>query len=109
MMHSAMLRQVALSTVFLCFAGVALAQKDTGAISGSVKDPGGAVVSGAKVTITDADRGTNLVTRSNNQGEYEASPLKIGRYNVTVEKPGFKKAIAGPIVVNVQERPEVNV
>jgi len=66
------------------------------------------VVAGAKVTITDADRGTSLVISSNGEGEYVASPLKIGRYNVTVEKTGFKKAVAGPIVVDVQERPEVD-
>lgn len=86
-----------------------LAQKDTGAIASTVKDSSGAVVAGAKVTITDVDRGTSLVTNTNSQGEYVASPLRIGRYNVTVEKQGFKKAVAGPVTVNVQERPEVNV
>jgi carboxypeptidase family protein len=87
----------------------ASAQKDTGAIAGLVKDSSGAVVSGAEVTITDTDRGTSLVLKTNAQGEYVASPLKIGRYKVTVEKAGFKKAVAGPIVVNVQERPEIDV
>jgi carboxypeptidase family protein/TonB-dependent receptor-like protein len=109
MTHSSTLRQVALFILLVCFAGTALAQKDTGAISGTVKDPGGAVVSGAKVTVLDADRGTSLVTSTNDQGEYVASPLKIGRYNVTVEKTGFKKAVAGPITVDVQGRPEVDV
>src|SRR3989442_17398 len=87
----------------------ASAQKDTGAIAGLVKDSSGAVVSDAEVTITDTDRGTSLVLNTNAQGEYVASPLKIGRYNVTVKKAGFKKAVAGPIVVNVQERPEIDV
>ena len=87
----------------------AAAQKDTGAIAGLAKDSSGAVVSGAEVTITDADRGTSLVLKTNAQGEYVASPLKIGRYHVTVEKAGFKKAVAGPIVVNVQEHPEIDV
>src|SRR5260370_2773945 len=87
----------------------ASAQKDAGAIAGLVKDSSGAVVSGAEVTITDTDRGTSLVLKTNAQGEYVASPLKIGRYNVTVEKAGFKKAVAGPIVVNVQEHPEMDV
>src|SRR5260370_34167153 len=85
------------------------AQKDSGAIAGLVKDSSCAVVSDAKLTITDADRGTSLVISTNAQGEYVASPLKIGRYNVMVEKAGFKKAVAGPIVVNVQERPEVDI
>lgn len=84
------------------------AQKDTGAIAGTVKDSSGAVVTGAKVTITDVDRGTGLTTDSSAQGEYVVSPLQIGRYKVTVEKPGFKKAVAGPVTVDVQARPEVN-
>lgn len=85
------------------------AQKDTGAIAGVVKDASGAVVAAAKITITDVDRGTSVTTDSNAQGEYVMSPLKIGRYSVTVEKQGFKKAVAGPITVDVQARPEVNV
>jgi hypothetical protein len=80
-------------------------QKDTGAIAGTVKDASGAVVAGAKVTITDADRGTSNTSTTNAQGEYVFSPLRIGRYNVTIEKQGFKKAVAGPITVDVQERP----
>lgn len=86
----------------------ALAQKDTGAIAGTAKDSSGAFVSGAKVTLSDVDRGTSLTTTTNASGEYVFSPLQIGRYNITVEKEGFKRAIAGPITVDVQERPEVN-
>ena len=108
-MRSFPLRQVVLFLLCASLARVALAQKDAGAIAGTVKDPSGAVVSDAKVTITDADRGTSEVTNSNAQGEYVASPLKIGRYRVVVEKAGFKKAVAGPIVVDVQARPEVDV
>jgi len=84
-------------------------QKDTGSIVGTVKDPSGAVIAGAKVTATDADRGTSFQTTTNMSGEYVAGPLRIGSYNVTVEKQGFKKAVVGPIVLDVQARPAVNV
>ena len=80
------------------------AQKDAGAIVGLVRDPSGAVVTGAKVTVTDVDRGIQLTLSTNDQGEYVASPLRIGRYSVTVEKQGFKKAVAGPVQVNIQDR-----
>jgi hypothetical protein len=80
----------------------AWAQKDTGAISGTVKDPSGAVVVGAKIKVTDVDRGTVVDTVSNDAGEYTVSPLKVGRYKVTVTNPGFKVAVAGPLVVEVQ-------
>ncbi len=93
--------------VFAC--GGAIAQKDTGGLAGVAKDPSGAVVAGAKVRITDTERGTELVTTTNAQGEFVVTPLKIGRYQLTVEKTGFKKTVAGPIIVNVDSRPSVDI
>jgi hypothetical protein len=87
---------------FLFPCASAWAQKDTGAISGTVKDPSGAVVVGAKVRVTDVDRGTEIDTVTGEAGEYTVSPLKVGRYKVTVTNPGFKIAVAGPLVVEVQ-------
>ena len=89
--------------------GVLWAQKDMGSIVGTVRDPAGAVVVGAKVTVTDADRGTTFETTTNETGEYLANPLRVGRYNVAVEKQGFPRQVVGPIEVNVQARPEVNI
>ncbi len=89
--------------------GTAFAQKDMGSILGTVRDTSGAVVQGAKVTVTDTDRGTTFETTTNATGEYAANPLRIGRYNVTVEKQGFRKQVVGPIEVNVQARAEVNI
>ena len=62
------------------------------------------MITGAKVTVTDVDRGIVLTFSTNDEGQYVASPLKIGRYSVTVEKQGFKKAVAGPVQVNIQDR-----
>ncbi len=106
------LRPQALSTlflslflsIFLALATPLWAQKDAGAIVGLVRDPSGAVVTGAKVTVTDVDRGIELTVTTNDEGEYVASPLKIGHYSVTVEKQGFRKAVAGPVQVNIQDR-----
>jgi hypothetical protein len=89
--------------------GYAAAQKDTGAIVGTVRDESGAAISGANVTVTDADRGTAFDTTTNTDGEYVASPLKPGRYNVTVQKAGFKKTVMGPVQLDVQERPAIDV
>ncbi len=91
-------------SIFVALATPLSAQKDAGAIVGLVRDPSGAVVTGAKVTVTDVDRGIALTFSTNGEGEYVASPLRIGRYTVTVEKEGFKKAVAGPVQVNIQDR-----
>jgi hypothetical protein len=94
--------------MFLALATPLWAQKDAGAIVGLVRDASGAVVTGAKVTVTDVDRGIELTLSTNDAGEYVASPLRIGRYSVSVEKEGFKKAVAGPIQVNIQDRVNVD-
>ncbi|HUJ94125.1 MAG TPA: TonB-dependent receptor [Terriglobales bacterium] len=85
------------------------AQRDTGGIAGTVHDSTGALVQGAQITVTDEDRGTSFTTQSNELGQFVVSPLKIGRYRVTAEKTGFKRSVAGPIVVNVDERPAVDI
>jgi len=94
--------------LFSCAATV-WGQKDTGGITGTVTDPSGALVGGAKVTVTDADRGTSVTTITTSNGEYVVRPLKVGRYIVTVELKGFKRTEVGPVTVDVQSRPEVNV
>ncbi|HEY6936608.1 MAG TPA: TonB-dependent receptor [Terriglobales bacterium] len=85
------------------------AQKDTGTIAGTVTDPSGAVLAGAKVLVTDVDRGGAFTTTTSQSGEYVASPLKIGRYTVTVEHSGFKRAVSQPVTLDVQQRAVVNV
>ena len=88
----------------LCFA-----QKDTGSIVGTVKDPTGAVIAGASVEVTDVERGQTFRTTTSEMGEFVASPLRVGRYTVTVEKSGFKKAVSEVIELNVQGRVAVNI
>ena len=98
-------------SLLLCVLGGCLcfAQKDSGSIVGTVTDPSGAVVSGARVTVTDIERGQNFHTTTSASGEYVASPLRIGRYTVTVEMEGFKRAVSEMIVLDVQQRAAVNV
>jgi len=104
------LRQLypAIAGLFFLSSAALWAQKDSGSLAGTVRDTSGAVIAGARLTVTDLDRGNQLVTNSNQQGEYTVSPLKIGRYQVSAEKAGFKKAVEGPVVVNVDERPAVD-
>src|SRR5882724_351647 len=100
---------ILLLAVFLAGAPPAVAQKDTGAIVGTVHDASGAVVVGAKVSVTDFERGQTFTTTTNPSGEYVASPLRIGRYTVTIEHPGFKTAASNVVEINVQDRAAVNI
>ena len=83
----------------LCFA-----QKDAGAIAGSVVDSSGAVVPDVTITATDVEHGTAVTVTSNNSGEYVVSPLKVGRYTITARKSGFNTVISTPITLQVQQR-----
>ena len=90
-----------LAITFLLSSTFVLAQTTvaTGSIQGNVTDPSGAVVSGAKVTITDKSRGSVINTTTNSSGSYASGALVPGEYVVRVEAPGFK---ATQLPLNVQ-------
>lgn len=79
--------------VFAFFSSAMFAQTTiaTGSIAGTVTDASGAVVSGAKVTVTGSTGQTIHVTTTAN-GTYSASSLIPGPYTVRVEAKGFKTA-----------------
>lgn len=86
-------------TAFAPRAG-AQATVGTGSIQGTVTDATGAVVSGAKITITDRATRQVIKTTSNSAGVYTSGALVPGNYVVKVEAPGFKSAEL-PVVVQV--------
>lgn len=73
----------------LVFVPAALAQTVTGAITGVVTDPSGAVVVGAKVTAHNLDTNVSTPATTNASGAYHIDFLPIGRYEVIVEASGF--------------------
>ena len=79
------------------------AQVDTGRIVGRVSDPSGAVLAGAKVTITNVQTGIAHTTETNPFGRYESVPLRIGRYRVEAERSGFKRSVRDGVVLQIQE------
>ena len=111
MSNLASFRLPVLLLALVCIASSApvWAQKDAGSIVGTVKDQTGATLASAKVTVTDVERGIHLETTTNDSGDYVAGPLRVGRYTVTVEHPGFKKAVTPPVDLDVQQRVALNV
>ena len=57
---------------------------DLGTIRGSVTDSSGALVSNAKVVVTDLSTNTTRETTTNSQGEYQMFGLQPGNYKVSV-------------------------
>src|SRR5579871_2614186 len=66
---------LALAFLTVCAVHPLYAQVDTGSITGIVTDPSGAVVSGAKVTLTNEGLGTILATTTGSDGVYIFSPV----------------------------------
>jgi hypothetical protein len=85
------------------FALAAFGQDATGRILGTVTDPTGAVVPGAKVTITNVDTGSNRETRSDRDGNYQVVDLPIGAYHVSAEATGFSKAVTADYKLQINQ------
>lgn len=64
----------------------------TGSIQGTVSDPSGAVVAGAKVTVTNKGTGEVRNLSTNSDGIYISGALMPGSYTVRVEAKGFRTA-----------------
>jgi Carboxypeptidase regulatory-like domain/TonB dependent receptor-like, beta-barrel len=77
------------------------AQVDTGSITGTVTDPSGAVVSGAKITLLNEGTGASLSTTTGGDGGYTFSPVRIGSYTLDATAQGFKTVSQTHVVVNV--------
>jgi hypothetical protein len=86
----------------LFFSGAALAQSISSAqLSGTVRDPKGAVVTNATITVRDASRSFERAARSDTNGDYQFLQLPPGQYTVTVEAPGFAKYTAQSVRLTV--------
>jgi hypothetical protein len=86
--------------VFVCFP-VAYAQTDVGHIVGTVTDQSGALVTDARVQITNEENGLSQTVTSNGSGYYASQPLQPGRYAVVVEHAGFQSFRTHNIVLDV--------
>jgi len=82
-----------LALLLAMLSGVAISQTQLGQISGSIVDPAGALIAGAKVTVTNVATGTREVTDTNNEGLFTVANVSLGDYEVAVEKEGFRRSV----------------
>ena len=96
--------------VLLLLCGSALGQgQGFSAIRGSVKDPQGAVVAGATVTLSQADTKFSRTTTTNDSGQYAFEGIQPGVYSIDVEAKGFKKAVYTQVSALVSKPTDLDV
>jgi hypothetical protein len=99
-----------LASLILCLivcivllAAAAQAQQATALITGTVKDPSGAVVTGAKVTLKNSNTNVARTTTTNKDGDYLFTLVPIGAYELTVEQQGFDRYVQKGITLEINQ------
>jgi Carboxypeptidase regulatory-like domain len=83
------------------FASLAAAQS-TSQLNGSVSDPSGASVAGAKITLTDAATGFQRNTTSNASGLYQFLDIPPGEYRLEARASGFAAVVVPKVTILVK-------
>jgi len=94
--------------VILLLSSSAEAQLPTATISGTVKDPSGAVVPGAAIMATNAETGMTRSAQTGNDGAYRFPALSVGIYDVQVEQTGFQAKVQTGLRITVGQEAVMN-
>jgi len=94
--------RISLSILLLALAAPAVLAQSTGAatLRGTVKDPDGAIIPDAAVTLTSQKSGRSRTSKSSSEGVYVFAQIDPDTYTLTVEAPNFKKYIQTDLAVS---------
>jgi hypothetical protein len=84
------------------------AQSTSASLTGRVTDPSHALISDAKITATNTATNFRYESTTNGSGEYYLTNLPPGRYQIEIEKSGFKRLIKPDVTLHVQDAIELN-
>ena len=93
---------------FGVFASVSAQVRTVGTISGTVRDPKGAIVANAEVAIQEEGTGASRTVNTDDNGFYLATSLPVGRYSISTSPQGFKKTVASDVDLHIGENKVVN-
>jgi hypothetical protein len=108
-------RLVISTTAVLMFAGILLfpacmkAQIDTGRLTGTVKDSSGAVITGARITLTNHDTGVITAVETTPTGTYVFEAVSPGTYALQAASPGFKTYSSDGVIVHLQQSGTIDI
>lgn len=86
-----------------------LGQASAATIAGIVQDSTGAVLPNVTVSVTNTDRNTSQLTRTNEGGWYVLPALNPGNYAVAAELPGFRRFIRDGVVIQVDQVARIDI
>ena len=92
---------IGFTVICLLLAAPFAAAQDRGTITGTITDSSGAAVPGASVILRHPDTGLSQTTISGAEGGFSLLYLSAGKYTLTVEMPGFRKAEVADVKVSV--------
>src|SRR5437867_2119295 len=95
--------------VLLLIAAPLQAQLGTGTLSGTVFDQSGAVLPGARITVTNTGTGFRRETVSSETGDYRLAGLLPGAYELTVEFGGFSRFVRPSLTLQVDQNARIDV
>ncbi len=86
----------------------AIAQFETASVLGYVRDSAGALVPNAQVTLTNQNTEQKVLLKTNREGAFEFTDVKVGQYRVTAQAPGFNTADTALFTVQVNARQRID-
>lgn len=87
---------------------LAFGQATSGSILGTVTDPSGAAVVGARVVVTSIGTGVSREASTDGRGQFIVTKLNLGTYRVSVSAKGFQTAVQSPITLQLKARVRVD-
>jgi hypothetical protein len=96
------LGKLGVSALIALLVSLPLSAQATGDLRGTITDPSGAAVPGAKITLSSTETGETRTTTSDAEGRYAFNLLKAGAYAVTVEADGFRRTTGTGNVLTAQ-------
>src|SRR5215204_712994 len=87
----------------------AYAQQETATMTGAVRDPSGATMPRATVTVTNIRTNISIKTETDDAGVYTIPSLRPGEYSVTAESPGFSRVVRTGVTLQVAQVARIDV
>jgi Carboxypeptidase regulatory-like domain len=100
---------VAILSVLFLTTGLSFCQTTSGDLVGTVRDPSGAIIPNAALTVTNEDTGVVTAIKAEANGEFRAANLLPGKYDLEVKSPGFNPYALHGIVVELNKTITTNV